>query len=346
MTAPRFAGSAFDAGNRRVHIALDGAVREHDDVDLLLALLRLLLQHGIDGYRQVRQDARDVGQDAGPVEHPQPQIVGGLHVLHRQDRRVGQLVGLERKMRHAILRIGRVQPRHVDQVGDHGRRRRICARPRAVVHGLPDCIALHQDGVHHALHVGDQPPRRNQRRMHAQLDAAGRAAGDAEQLDPVAQFLGVTDVLTGEPGDALGVGAVELHRDAEADRGEDGELVRGIDAFDVESRIGLRVAAAAAPPAAPLRTLRPSRAFRERMKLLVPLMMPAIHSMRLAVRPSRTALMIGMPPATAASNATITPLRRAAAKISLPCVASSALLAVTTCLPWSIAARIRSLATV
>ncbi len=40
----------------------------------------------------------------------------------------------------------------------------------------------------------------------------------------------------------------------------------------------------------------------------VPLMMPAIHSMWLAARPSRTALMMGMPPATAASKATITPL--------------------------------------
>ena len=40
----------------------------------------------------------------------------------------------------------------------------------------------------------------------------------------------------------------------------------------------------------------------ERMKLVVPLMMPAAHSMRLAVRPSRSALMIGMPPATAASE--------------------------------------------
>ena len=56
----------------------------------------------------------------------------------------------------------------------------------------------------------------------------------------------------------------------------------------------------------------------ERMKLLVPLMMPAIHSMRLAVSPSRSALIIGMPPATAASNATITPVFCAAAKISLP----------------------------
>src|ERR1700743_1963441 len=63
------------------------------------------------------------------------------------------------------------------------------------------------------------------------------------------------------------------------------------------------------------------------MKFVVPLMMPAIHSMRFAVRPSRKALMIGMPPATAASNATITPCLRAASKISVPCTASSALLA-------------------
>jgi hypothetical protein len=73
------------------------------------------------------------------------------------------------------------------------------------------------------------------------------------------------------------------------------------------------------------------------MKFVVPLMMPATHSMRLAVSPSRSALMIGMPPATAASKATVTPRLRAASKISLPCTASSALLAVTTCLPASIA---------
>ena len=78
------------------------------------------------------------------------------------------------------------------------------------------------------------------------------------------------------------------------------------------------------------------------MKLVVPLMMPASHSIRLAVRPSRSALMIGMPPATAASKATMTLCSLAAAKISLPWTASSALLAVTTCLPWAIASSTRS----
>ena len=78
------------------------------------------------------------------------------------------------------------------------------------------------------------------------------------------------------------------------------------------------------------------------MKLVVPLMMPATHSMRLAVRPSRSAFTMGMLTATAPSYATATPCWRAAAKISLPCSASSALLAVTTCLPARMAASTQS----
>src|SRR5438477_447353 len=35
------------------------------------------------------------------------------------------------------------------------------------------------------------------------------------------------------------------------------------------------------------------------MKFEVPLMIPAIHSIRFALKPSRSALMMGMPPATA-----------------------------------------------
>ena len=73
-------------------------------------------------------------------------------------------------------------------------------------------------------------------------------------------------------------------------------------------------------------------------------MMPAIHSMRLAARPSRKLLMIGMPPATAASYDTATPFSAAAVKISLPCNARSALLAVTTCLPAAMASSTRLLA--
>ncbi len=62
--------------------------------------------------------------------------------------------------------------------------------------------------------------------------------------------------------------------------------------------------------------------------------------MRLAASPSRTERRIGIPPPTLASKATSTPARRAAPKISLPCTASSALLAVTTGLPAASARRV------
>ena len=75
----------------------------------------------------------------------------------------------------------------------------------------------------------------------------------------------------------------------------------------------------------------------------MPLIIPATHSIRLALKPSRKDLIIGIPPATAASNATITPLALAAAKISVPCTANKALLAVTMCLPLAIAANTNSL---
>ena len=47
-----------------------------------------------------------------------------------------------------------------------------------------------------------------------------------------------------ELADALDVGLVELHRNAEGQRREDGNLVRGVHALDVECRVGLGIAQA------------------------------------------------------------------------------------------------------
>jgi len=69
-----------------------------------------------------------------------------------------------------------------------------------------------------------------------------------------------------------------------------------------------------------------------------------MERIRFAARLSRSVLMTGMVPPTLASNPMSTPPRSAALKISSPWVASSALLAVTTCLPCRIASRIKLLA--
>src|SRR5689334_3089138 len=69
--------------------------------------------------------------------------------------------------------------------------------------------------------------------------------------------------------------------------------------------------------------------------------MPASERMELATSPSFTARIRGMPPATAASNASVTPRRRASSYSSAPWCASNALLAVTTCLPAASARRMK-----
>src|SRR5688572_10545406 len=69
--------------------------------------------------------------------------------------------------------------------------------------------------------------------------------------------------------------------------------------------------------------------------------MPASASTRLATRPSLTERMRGIPPATAASKASVTERRRASSYSSAPWWASSALLAVTTCLPAASARRMK-----
>src|SRR5215831_8792553 len=69
--------------------------------------------------------------------------------------------------------------------------------------------------------------------------------------------------------------------------------------------------------------------------------MPKADTMRLAGRPSFTARIRGMPPATAASKPSITRFRRASSKSSGPWWARRALFAVTTCFPAASARRMK-----
>ena len=82
------------------------------------------------------------------------------------------------------------------------------------------------------------------------------------------------------------------------------------------------------------------------MKLPVPLIIPATDVTSFAARLAFTVSMIGIPPATAASNRSETPCCSASAKSSCPWSASRALFAVTTCFLCCNASMTRSFATV
>ena len=123
-----------------------------------------------------------------------------------------------------MLRVGGVHAGNVDQVRYDGTRGRFRPGARPVVQRGSDSVALDQHSVHRSFDVGDQALRRHQCRMNPELDAFAvrttrdrSAPGDAEQLDPVSQLLGVAEVLAREPRDPFGVNLVELHRHPKGD---------------------------------------------------------------------------------------------------------------------------------
>ena len=80
--------------------------------------------------------------------------------------------------------------------------------------------------------------------MDALLEPVLGRPREAQQLDAVAELVGERDVERRDVADALDMDAGEIDLGAEGDRGQQRELVRGVDAVDVEARIGLGIAQA------------------------------------------------------------------------------------------------------
>src|SRR3546814_7258405 len=64
----------------------------------------------------------------------------------------------------------------------------------------------------------------------------------SSDLDAVAELVGIGDVQCRHVADALDIDRSEIDLAAEGQRGENGKLVRGVDAVDVEAGVRLRVA--------------------------------------------------------------------------------------------------------
>src|SRR5947209_5255158 len=77
--------------------------------------------------------------------------------------------------------------------------------------------------------------------MHALLDALARALRDAEQFDAEAEIFRRFDVGERDSFDALDVNRIGVDRRAERKRGQDRELMRGIEAPDIKGRIGFGI---------------------------------------------------------------------------------------------------------
>ncbi len=103
----------------------------------------------------------------------------------------------------------------------------------------PGEIALGDDGVERAGDVRQRVGERHEARVDALEQGAVDLLGERDELDPEAERRGMVEVDARDVADALGGDMGEIEPRTEGDRREDAQLVRRVDAVDVEARVGL-----------------------------------------------------------------------------------------------------------
>ncbi len=156
------------------------------------------------------------------------------------------------------------RPRHVEDVGHDAHRRRQVARAAPREQRWTERPPFEGDRVEHAVDVGEGRVARDERGVHAELDALAAVAPDGQVLDDEAEALGEAVVDRIDPANALGRDRARLDARAEGEHREDHQLVRRVVSVDVEAGIRLGVALAPAPRARPRRSPSPSLRIRVR----------------------------------------------------------------------------------
>ena len=147
------------------------------------------------------QNARQGGDDAGPVVHAEAQVVGAL-LEHDRNRHVlaQPLVG---KGRNALGAAAADLARHAHQVAGHRDARGPRARAPSVIESVLAVFAPHPYRVVSALHAGQNGGCGNQRRPHVEHQPFGNLARAADQPDGVLQLRGVAEIHRGDAADAF-----------------------------------------------------------------------------------------------------------------------------------------------
>ena len=112
-------------------------------------------------------------------------------------------------------------------------------RRRAGQDGAANRLALKGDGVQHPVDLGKLCRHRKKAGLHAR-HAPG--FGNADKLDPEAELRRIGEIDRRHVTDTGNRHPVELRCLAKGDGGEDGQLVRGVDAVDIKRRLGLGIA--------------------------------------------------------------------------------------------------------
>ena len=112
--------------------------------------------------------------------------------------------------------------------------------PTSVIGAKP--FGVQRDRVGDAHDLGDGGILRHHGRVYALLDACFRLHRDAQQLDAIAELGRGIEIGQRDRGNAFDIDRIGIDLGAESETCQDRELLRGVLAFDVECRIGLRIA--------------------------------------------------------------------------------------------------------
>ncbi len=163
----------------------------------------------------------------------------------------------ERHHRRPVRAARKNVPADVDDIAHHRAARGHVARAPTIEHRGTDRVAHDRKRVENTIHAGDGILLGKHGRVHPRLDLAVHHLGDRKQLDLVSELFCKIDIQRRDLRDPLGIDIVELHRRAVGEHGEHRELMRRIDAFDIEGRDRPRHNPWPAPLSAPHRTSCP-----------------------------------------------------------------------------------------
>src|SRR5580700_6316915 len=227
------------------HRILAGRIGDHDHRHRLAGTARpgciarpgaVTLHDGLQRYVLLRQPPRNGRGRTRPVAREQPNVIATFVMLHRRfaHRRHAGGRTAERRRAHPAS--------DIRQIGHYGGSRRHAAGARSNQGDRRQAFGIDRHRIGHAHDLRDGRILRHHGRVHALLDALPGLHRDAEELYAIAQLIGRIEIGQRDRRNPLDIDRLGIEFCAEGETRQDRKLLRGVLAFDVEGRIGFRIA--------------------------------------------------------------------------------------------------------
>ena len=129
-------------------------------------------------------------------------------------------------------------PGHLKHIAHNRAGRRHLSGASSIKHRIIHRITVNKYSIKYIIDRRQRMFFADQCRMYADLNAAVRIPGNAEQLDHTVHILGIFNILRGNMGNSLGINIIKGNSGMEADGTHDRHLTSCIQTFHIGRRIG------------------------------------------------------------------------------------------------------------